>query len=80
MSAEEVDEPSISSGSDYQSGNLFFHNGKKVNNDSYLNIFKNELTHIIAVTAHASKQTEEECLRLGMKELIPKPVSSNQIQ
>ena len=74
ISDEDI-EPSVSSESDYESGNLFYNNGKKINNDSALNIFKNELTHILAVTAHASKQTEKECLRLGMKELIPKPIS-----
>jgi CheY-like chemotaxis protein len=52
-------------------GNLFYNNGERVEDFAD----KNELTHIIALTAHASKQTEEECLRIGMKELVAKPVS-----
>ena len=46
---------------------------KSVSSDSnnIINLFyrsdKDELTHIIALTAHASKLTEEECLRIGMK-------------
>jgi len=37
-------------------------------------------THIVALTAYTSKDTKERILRIGMKDLINKPLHNNSLQ
>ena len=37
------------------------------------------MTHIVALTSYEGKQIKHECLKLGMKKVIHKPINSNEL-
>ena len=48
----------------------------QIDSDIYLNPAQEELTHIVALTSYEGVEIMKECLSIGMKRMIHKPISS----